>query len=270
MVNQAEQPIENTPVSNDIGNTTTDITSDFEGFNTFDDVDTSPTDLNTVTTDTTDITDTTETTEDTSNTDTPPPAPVAEEPEPQIPTPDTSNMDNMQQRIRENEAKLNEYQQAQYQQQMQQQVDTYRQQLEKQGYLPDQAEQISSAWQEQQGEMARIRQEQEQYIQFVRGQAAAAEHFAKQYNLGLEDLDQLRKYDNPQSMEEAAKDIKSRREDKAEIARLRAAQVPSQNFDNSQSSPAASNNEDRWLDRYNQGDRSEQAQAAARRAAGLG
>ena len=156
------------------------------------------------------------------------------------------------------------------QQQVQQQVDTYRQQLEKQGYLPDQAEQISSAWQEQQGEITKVRQEQEQYIQFVRGQAAAAEHFAKQYNLGLEDLDQLRKYDNPQSMEEAAKDIKSRREDKAEIARLKAAQVPSQNFDNSQSSPAASNNEDRWLDRYNQGDRSEQAQAAARRAAGLG
>lgn len=270
MVNQAEQPIENTPVSNDSGNTTTDITSEFEGVNTFDDVGTAPTDLNAVTTDTTEDTDTTDTTEDTSNTDTPPPAPVAEEPEPQIPAPDTSNMDNMQQKIRENETKLNEYQQAQYQQQVQQQVDTYRQQLEKQGYLPDQADQISSAWQEQQIEVSRVRQEQEQYIQFVRGQGAAAEHFAKQYNLGLEDLDRLRKYDNPQSMEEAAKDIKSRREDKAEIARLKAAQVPSQNFDNSQSSPAASNNEDRWLDRYNQGDRSEQAQAAARRAAGLG
>ena len=270
MVNQAEQPIENTPVSNDSGNTTTDITSEFEGVNTFDDVGTAPTDLNTVTTDTTDITDTIETTEDISNTDTPPPAPVVGEPEPQIPAPDTSNMDNMQQKIRENEAKLNEYKQVQYQQQMQQQVSQYQQQLEQQGYLPDQAQQISQNWQEQQLEVNRIQQEQQQYVQFVRGQAAAAEHFAKQYNLGLEDLDRLRKYDNPQSMEEAAKDIKSRREDKAEIARLKAAQVPSQNFDNSQSSPAASNNEDRWLDRYNQGDRSEQAQAAARRAAGLG
>ena len=71
-------------------------------------------------------------------------------------------------------------------------------------------------------------------------------------------------------LEAAAKRMKSDRDKDAEIAKLRAQLVPSQNFDDSQSTPAASNDEDRWLERYNQGDRSEQASAAARRAAGLG
>ena len=101
-------------------------------------------------------------------------------------------------------------------------------------------------------------------------QANAAEHFANKYDLQLSDLTELRKYQDPQTMEDAAKRIKSDRDKDAEIARLRAQLVPSQTFDDSQSTPAATNSEDGWLDRYNQGDRSEQAQAAARRAAGLG
>jgi len=80
----------------------------------------------------------------------------------------------------------------------------------------------------------------------------------------------LRKHTTPESMEEAAKRIKSDRDKDAELTRLRAQLVPSQDFDDSQSTPAASNDEDRWLEKYNQGDRSEQASAAARRAAGLG
>ena len=54
------------------------------------------------------------------------------------------------------------------------------------------------------------------------------------------------------------------------IAELESKLVPSQSFDDNQNTPAPSNDEDRWLEKYNQGDRSEQASAAARRAAGLG
>ena len=86
----------------------------------------------------------------------------------------------------------------------------------------------------------------------------------------MADLARLKQYDNPQSMEDAAKDIKARRDLENELATLKAERVPSQSFDDSQSSPAASTDEDRWLERYNQGDRSTQAQSAARRAAGLG
>jgi hypothetical protein len=83
-------------------------------------------------------------------------------------------------------------------------------------------------------------------------------------------LQTLEKYNDPQSMEDAAKRIQSDKAKDAEIAKLRAQLVPSQTFDDSQSTPAASTDEDRWLERYNQGDRSSQAAAAARRAAGLG
>ena len=71
-------------------------------------------------------------------------------------------------------------------------------------------------------------------------------------------------------METAAKKLASDRQKDARIAELEAQLVPSQSFNDNQSTPAASNDEDRWLERYNDGDRSPQAQAAARRAAGLG
>ena len=175
-----------------------------------------------------------------------------------------------QQQLRQQQEQLDYYRQQQYQQDVAKAVQDYTRQLEDEGHMPEQAARMAAEARQAAERDMQTRQQHQQQLNFEKGRHKAAQHFAKQYNLGLEDLDRLRKYDNPQSMEEAAKDIKSRREDKAEIARLKAAQVPSQNFDNSQSSPAASNNEDRWLDRYNQGDRSEQAQAAARRAAGLG
>ena len=136
--------------------------------------------------------------------------------------------------------------------------------------MPEQADQIAQNWSSLQAQVAQIQQQQSDYVRHIQGQSAAAEHFAAQYDLNLPDLAELRKYQDPQSMEAAAKRMKSDREKDAEIARLKAQLVPSQSFDDSQSTPAASTDEDRWLERYNQGDRSSQAQAAARRAAGLG
>ena len=104
----------------------------------------------------------------------------------------------------------------------------------------------------------------------MQGQAVAAEHFAEKYSLSIKDLSELRQHRDPQSMEAAAKRMSSDREKDAEIARLRAQLVPNQSFNDNQSTPAATNDEDRWLERYNDGDRSPQAQAAAKRAAGLG
>ena len=136
--------------------------------------------------------------------------------------------------------------------------------------MPEQADQIAQNWSSQQGQVAQMQQQQSDYVRHIQGQSAAAEHFAAQYDLNLPDLAELRKYQDPQSMEAAAKRMKSDREKDAEIARLKAQLVPSQSFDDSQSTPAASTDEGRLLERYNQGDRSSQAQAAARRAAGLG
>ena len=277
MVNQAEtpentQPAADAPIDNSVG-TTTDITEEFSGVNTFEDTPTPSVD---------------EPTESEGSGEQAVPAPTTT-PESEVtsspsdsadtappPVPEPAPVDDLQRRMQEIEQRNYEIQQQnlqyQNQQQMQQlqgQADQYRQQLEQAGYLPDQASQISQNWMAQQNQVTRMQQEQDSYVQYLQGQANAAEHFANKYELGLSDLAQLRQHSDPQSMEEAAKRIQSDRNKDAEIAKLRAQLVPSQTFDDSQSTPAASTDEDRWLERYSQGDRSAQANAAARRAAGL-
>jgi len=275
MVNQAETPenappAADAPIDNSVG-TTTDITEEFSGVNTFEDTPTPAVDEPT-----TEDTDTAEQAESsptaTTESEAISPASDSDTPVPAVDTPPVVNpdMDNLQQRMREIEQQNLEYRQMQQQTQLQGQTDQYRQQLEQAGYLPDQASQISQNWAAEQSRVVQMQQQSDQQLRFIQGQANAAEHFANQYGLQMSDLAQLRQYQDPQSMEDAAKRIQSDRNKDAEIASLRAKLVPSQTFDDSQSTPAASTDEDRWLERYSQGDRSAQANAAARRAAGLG
>ena len=259
MVNQAEQP-ESAPSEDFSGGTTTDITEEFAGVNTFEDTPAEAVD------------------------ETPSESPEAETPAQPTPEPEVLNqesetpavpdvnpaVDDLQKRMQEIEEQNLQYRNQQQQSQLRQQTDGYRQQLEQAGYLPDQAAQISQNWAAQQSQVVQMQQQAEQQARFLQGQANAAEHFATKYNLELKDLAELRKFPDPQQMEDAAKRLKGDRDKDAEIARLKAQLVPAQEFDNSQSTPAPSSDEDRWLDRYNQGDRSPQASAAARRAAGLG
>ena len=269
MVNQAEQ--DNTSSAeptqdNNNGDTLVDVTSEFEGANTFEDTPTP--------------------TEET--TDTPPPPENVETPTettekpaeaqqantttetPEVPTMPQDDGKTTEDRLRELETKNAEYEQQQQQSQLQAQASQYAQQLERQGYLPDQANQIATNWMAQQSRETQLAQQQQDQIRYIQGQSAAAEHFATKYDLKLSDLAELKKYDSPQSMEEAAKSIKANRAKDARIAELEAKLVPPQEFDSSQSTPGASNSEDSWLDKYNSGDRSPNALAAARRAAGLG
>lgn len=269
MVNQAEQ--DNTSSAeptqdNNNGDTLVDVTSEFEGANTFEDTPTP--------------------TEET--TDTPPPPENVETPTettekpaeaqqantttetPEVPTMPQDDGKTTEDRLRELETKNAEYEQQQQQSQLQAQASQYAQQLERNGYLPDQANQIATQWMAQQSRETQLAQQQQDQIRYIQGQSAAAEHFATKYDLKLSDLAELKKYDSPQSMEEAAKSIKANRAKDARIAELESKLVPPQEFDSSQSTPGASNSEDSWLDKYNSGDRSPNALAAARRAAGLG
>ena len=265
MVNKAEQTQENIPEQ---VNTTTDITEEFSG------VDTAPEDTVQV-----DLPKDTETTDSTVETQ----AETGGTQEPQVPVPpaaeapavDTNTStqrppDDLEQRIQQVEQQNLQYRAQQQQAQFTQVKDQYRADLENQGYLPEQAHQMAEGWAAQQSEVSRLQQQGQQREMFLQGQANAAEHFAKQYDLNLTDLSELRKYPDPQTMEGAAKRMKGDRDKDKRIAELEAKLVPSQSYDDSQSTPAASNDEDRWLERYNQGDRSDQASAAARRAAGLG
>ena len=266
MVNQTEQPIESNEAPVDTGNTTTDITEEFAGTNTFEDVSASPAE------DTTTDPSSSEGQETSDAPSVPSDAPLVADGASPVPPSDSSStgVDDLTRRIQEVEQQNLQYQQQQQQTQIQQQTEQYKQQLEQAGYLPEQADQIAQGWFSQQSQISQMQQQQSDYVKFMQGQSAAAEHFAAQYSLNLSDLAELRRHQDPQSMEAAAKRMKSDRDKDAEIARLKAQLVPSQSFDDSQSTPAASTDEGRWLERYNQGDRSSQAQAAARRAAGLG
>ena len=258
MVNKAEQTQENIQ---DPVNTTTDITEEFTG------TDTPPegvAETNTVEATQTETTTETAPAEKSAEASPEPLPPAAEAPVAQLPT------DDLEKRIQEIEQQNIQYKAQQQQAELVQQKESYRTQLEGAGYLPEQATQLAEDWAANQSNISKIQQEGLQRERFLQGQANAAEHFAKTYSLQLADLSELRKHTTPESMEEAAKRIKADRDKDAEIAELRAKLVPSQSFDDNQSTPAASNDEDRWLERYNQGDRSEQASAAARRAAGLG
>ena len=162
-----------------------------------------------------------------------------------------------------------QYQEMEAKAALQNQTQSYKTQLENQGFLPEHAEQAASYYMQSQQQQLNLVQKADEYAQHVQGQMLVAELFVKKYNLGIDDLTTLRTYNDPQSMEEAAKKLSGDRERDTELTRLRQAQVPAQQFDNSQGEPSVAQNDASWLDRYNSGDRSPNSVAAARRATGL-
>jgi len=271
MVNQTEQPIESTEAPAESGNTTTDITEDFAGVNTFEDVATPDTEEPSAEAPATGTEEATPAPSGNVAEASPVEPALESEDTPPVSSAPTPDVDNLNQRLQEVEQQNAQYAQAQYQAQVQQYERNLQQQLEQQGYLPEQAAQYARQQVEGQVQLRATQQQQQEKLRHEEGKRNAAIHFYKQYKLdNIDDLQTLEKYNDPQSMEDAAKRIQSDKAKDAEIAKLRAQLVPSQTFDDSQSTPAASTDEDRWLERYNQGDRSSQAAAAARRAAGLG
>ena len=162
-----------------------------------------------------------------------------------------------------------EYEQLRMKAGLQQESDKYKQQLENQGYLPEQAQQAAQQYMQTRQAQVDLMKKAEEYGQHLAGKTAAAEHFAQKYNLTMADLTTLRQAETPDVMEQLAKNISERRGVDDELAKLRQGQVPVQSFDNSQGTPDVAPNDNGWLDRYNTGDRSEQAITAARKAAGL-
>jgi|TARA_R110000824_G_scaffold84735_2_gene211132 hypothetical protein len=162
-----------------------------------------------------------------------------------------------------------QYQQVQETQRLQQEGQKYQQQLESQGYMQDQAQQIAHQYmQSRQSQLNQSKQHTQQQ-QELQGKQAAAEHFARQFNLGFDDLATLRLSNSPEQMEQVAKKISGDKAIRNELDTLKKAQVPAQQFDNSQGAPEVASNDDGWLDRYNNGDRSANAVAAAKKVLGI-
>ena len=217
-------------------------------------------------TNTTDTTEATDTEVTSTPVDTPPAEPVAtateEPPTPAAPQVDQAALDELKQR---REAEQNQ----KWRDQLGQQARTYQQQLTEAGYLPEQAREQARRYIQTEQRVRQQEQESAQMLGFVEGRQAAATHFMKKHGLAtqqmLDDLLALQRANTPAEMEQEAKRIKEHRDLRSENTRLKQGQVPPQTFDNSQGAAEATSNDQRLLDAYNNGDRSEAAVKAARR-----
>lgn len=121
------------------------------------------------------------------------------------------------------------------------------------------------------GRVKQIQQQQQyqQQIQVDQGKRNASVHFAKQYNLGIDALARLEQAQTPTEMKAIAENMSSMAKLEKENAELKARLAPQQSFDTNTPTPAAATNEDRLLDAYLGGDRSEAATKAAAKLLGI-
>jgi len=198
------------------------------------------------------------------------PAPVAQEPTaPTQPAPEQTQQTQQNQQFEQMSQQAAQYQQVQERAAFQQEAQRYQQQLENQGYMAEQAQQITHQYMQSRQAQANTAKQHQFQTQMMLGKQAAAEHFAKTHNLGFDAMATLRLADTPEQMEVIAKKMSSDAKNMDELAKLRQAQVPPQQFDSSQGEPQVASNDGSWLDRYNAGDRSANATAAARRLMGI-
>jgi len=203
-----------------------------------------------------------------------PEQPVAEEPaaeEPVVPEqqPQQPQQQMSDQHIAELQRQAAEYEQVRQRAAVQQEEARIRQHLESQGANPEEAQQQARQYVQGQTAQQDLMRQADSYGQHIVAKQNAAEHFANQYNLTIADLPVLKQAESPEIMEALAKEIVERRKMENELATLRKAQVPAQQFDNSQGAPEVASSDGNWLDRYNAGDRSPNAVAAAKRVLGI-
>ena len=165
--------------------------------------------------------------------------------------------------------------QKQWEQQVYRQAQAIERRAQQQGSDPQSAREIAK---QHVASQKQLRDQQDQSLNLVRnveGRREAALHFLEKHKLAdkrmLDDFRALSNFNTPQDMEREAMRIAQLRQQAEEIARLKQGQVPPHDFDNSQGAAEPTSNQDRLLQEYIAGERTEAHQAAARRAAnGMG
>ena len=173
------------------------------------------------------------------------------------------------QQLQELQRQAAEYEQVRQRAAVQQQQTQVQRQLEAQGIEPQDAQRQAQQYVQSQGAQQDLVRQADQYGQTIIAKQNAAEHFANKYKLDFSDLSILKQAETPEIMESLAKEIQGRRSMESELQQLKKSQVPSQQYDNSQGAPEVASNDGNWLDRYNAGDRSPNAVAAAKRVLGI-
>ena len=190
------------------------------------------------------------------------------------PTQETAENPDIQAQIEELHQMKQVNAQKEWEQQVYRQAQALERRAQQQGADPQSAREIAKQHVTAQKQ---LRDQQDQSLNLVRnveGRREAALHFLEKHKLAdkqmLEDFRALSNFNSPQDMEREAMRIAQLRQQAEEIARLKQGQVPPQAFDNSQGAAEPTSNQDRLLQEYIAGERTEAHQAAARRAAGMG
>jgi len=192
-------------------------------------------------------------------------APVEEAPVSFTPTPEPVDQ---QQLLQERQEMLARQEREQTIRQLEQEALAMDRQLRDQGYSESEAQTQTKSHLENRVKQIELEHNMKQQVQIEQGKRNASIHYAKKYNLGIDSLLDLEKAQTPQEMDSIAKSMSRLAKLEQENAELKARLAPQQSFDSNAPTPAAATNEERLLDAYLAGDRSEAATKAARKLLG--
>ena len=161
--------------------------------------------------------------------------------------------------------------QKEWESQVMRQAQALERRAQQQGVDPQSAREIAKSHVSSQKQLRDQQTKDYDLIRNIEGRNNASLHFLEKYGLAnkqmLEDYRALSGFTTPQDMEREAMRMAQLRQQAQEIARLKQGQVQPQTFDNSQGAAEPTSNNDRLLQEFIAGQRSEAHQAAARRAA---
>ena len=199
--------------------------------------------------------------------------PVQEQPLPESPPEKTQEQIQQelqrQREIDELSQRRSQEAEAQRKQQLAQKAQQNERQLLDEGMLPEQARKQTRQMLQYENRLYEQDKQAVELVQFAEGRNIAALLIGMKHGLipkeVVDDINVLLRSQSPDGMEFEAKRMSELRQTRAEISRLKQGQVKPQTFDNSQGSAEAVNSEDRLIDAYLNGDRSEAAVQAAKR-----
>ena len=177
-----------------------------------------------------------------------------------------NEVDEMRRQLEESNARIVQQEELEAQRLVQQRLAEQQKRLQDQGYMPEQIQQAQQEYAQQ----LQYSQNLERQSRYNTARLKTARDIARKHKLGVDDLENLERFNTPQDMETEAKRVSQFKKMEAELKALKKQQVPVQKFDTNQPAPSAAGSEDELLDQYNSGVRNSQTEAAARRAAGFG
>ena len=180
----------------------------------------------------------------------PPPPPLP--PEAAAPSPAQATPE-MQQQLAWYQQQHQQMQQQKYQEEVAKAEAEYRDRLEEEGYMPDQARKLATEARQQAEYQQQQQQQYQQQLQIAQVRHNAARHYAKHYKLGMNDLEELEKLSDPARMEREARRIAEIRDLRNKYEQVARGRVQPQGFDSGASSASASRSRERILDDYMEG-----------------